>query len=293
MNKDFGCAMDLTWAWPNCLISMPLNFFLLINLPYIAYFLKWYQRLNSAYFFTFKYRSSAACQCCCAKLGSLHLVLPQKAYTQSSTGLLAKQAFPWLSWACCYIFLSLCCKAGFLFLVQPLSPWFRLYLLRRSLQDMVKAVTGGILHRRRDWKPEKEQIICNSVLWYNKTSDSQPRLLLFGGDFVKKIWSKIITKVIFGDCLLAKREQFSSWSKISQAGCVEEVFWVMSEEIGLPSGHEADRHKPINNENPKRCLRLNCLLRMVCDMFSPRQWLVTVSSRMLVCPGQNCTLRAR
>lgn len=99
-----------------------------------------------------------------------------------------------------------------------------------------------------------------------------------------------MAKVIFGDCLLAEREQFCPWSKISQAGCIEAIFWVMSEEIALSSGHGAGTQKPINNKNPKRCLRPNCLLRMVHDMFSPRQWLGTVSSRILVCPGQNCTL---
>lgn len=44
-----------------------------------------------------------------------------------------------------------------------------------------------------------------------------------------QMWSKIMATVILGVCLLAKRQQFSPWSRISQAGSIS-------------SGHESDTY---------------------------------------------------
>jgi len=101
-----------------------------------------------------------------------------------------------------------------------------------------------------------------------------------------------MAKVIFGDCLLGKREQFFPWTRFLRQAVLKQFFGLCQKKSVFPVDVKLIQKKPINNENPKRCLRLNCLLRTVPDILSLRRCLCTVPSRMLICPGQNCTLRA-
>lgn len=69
----------------------------------------------------------------------------------------AKQAFLWLSWAHCYIFLSLYSRAGLLFLVQSLSLWCASYLIQDSLQNTFKAVAQRVCETK---------LLIENRLWY-------------------------------------------------------------------------------------------------------------------------------
>lgn len=69
----------------------------------------------------------------------------------------AKQAFLWLSWAHCYIFLSVCSRAGLLFLVQSLSLWCTSYLIQDSLQNTFKAVAQRVCETK---------LLIENRLWY-------------------------------------------------------------------------------------------------------------------------------